>query len=236
MFGTRKMCVVILMAAVIFSLNLAAWAGEPARSTDGAAESAVVKTPVAREGKTLQTAVKDAQKRWNKVKPEQAEDAAHDFLLLHDELQADTKIADAEKKKLQKTVRVKLAALSRQIAKNVEKENAAQNVASSQSAAERPETVKTPENKPQTVAAQRLGGGGLSGGDNEERMTRTDRLARIGGEQLVEVILKTIKPDSWEENGGRGTIIYWGTQRYLIITQTDEVHEQIGGLMGQLRR
>ena len=45
-------------------------------------------------------------------------------------------------------------------------------------------------------------------------------------EQLVNM-LKDYQPDSWQENGGRGTISVYGDK--LMIRQTLRVHERIGG-------
>ena len=45
--------------------------------------------------------------------------------------------------------------------------------------------------------------------------------------QLADRIKKTIEPDSWEDKGGRGTIRLF--QRRLVVRNTVEVHEKIGG-------
>lgn len=54
-------------------------------------------------------------------------------------------------------------------------------------------------------------------------------------EKLIEIITGAIRPDSWDVNGGLGAIRYWSPGRALIITNTADVHEQIGGLTGALR-
>ncbi|MCA9249105.1 MAG: hypothetical protein KDA42_18410, partial [Planctomycetales bacterium] len=56
------------------------------------------------------------------------------------------------------------------------------------------------------------------------------------GEDLVELIQTVIAPDSWDVNGGPGSIFYWPNLRVLVIRQTDEVHDNIGGALGQLRQ
>ena len=183
--------------------------------------------PPARQGKELQTAVKDTLKKWNRSKPEVAEDAAQEFLVLFEELKQDTQIPEATKAPMQKNVRLKLASLSRQISERLEKEQKLT------AKTEAPATVKMPEDKT-PVAAQIGGGQGWNQG-NTNRNYNTDR-GRIGGEQLIDVIKITIRPDSWDDKGGNGTIMYWGPQGYLIITQTDEVHEQIGGVLKQMRQ
>ena len=56
------------------------------------------------------------------------------------------------------------------------------------------------------------------------------------GEELVELIQKTICIDTWEINGGNGTIYYYGPTKSLVVNQTAEVHEEISALLEQLRR
>jgi general secretion pathway protein D len=43
-------------------------------------------------------------------------------------------------------------------------------------------------------------------------------------------------PDTWEENGGNGAIEPFPTNLSLVISQTQDVHEQIADLLDQLRR
>jgi hypothetical protein len=55
-------------------------------------------------------------------------------------------------------------------------------------------------------------------------------------QQLIDLIQATIEPDSWAINGGKGTLYFYSPLNVLVIRQTAEVHEQIGGTLGQLRR
>lgn len=54
--------------------------------------------------------------------------------------------------------------------------------------------------------------------------------------ELIQLIETTVVPESWASNGGPGTITYWRPGMALVIRQTGEVHHQIGGTLGQLRR
>ena len=54
-------------------------------------------------------------------------------------------------------------------------------------------------------------------------------------EALSELIQNTIEPDSWQDNGGKGTIMYFSLLRALVVRQTGEGHHQLGGLMNQLK-
>ena len=54
--------------------------------------------------------------------------------------------------------------------------------------------------------------------------------------RLIDLIQTTIAPETWEVNGGRGTIRYYSPLQVLVVRQTGEVHHQLGGVVGQLRR
>ena len=54
-------------------------------------------------------------------------------------------------------------------------------------------------------------------------------------DELIRLIQATIAPDTWDVNGGRGTIRFWSPNPALVIRQTGEVHHQIGGTLGALR-
>ena len=53
---------------------------------------------------------------------------------------------------------------------------------------------------------------------------------------LIELITSTVEPDSWDTIGGPGAIEPFPTNLSLVISQTQEVHDQIADLLTQLRR
>jgi general secretion pathway protein D len=55
-------------------------------------------------------------------------------------------------------------------------------------------------------------------------------------DDLIELITTTVAPKSWEQNGGQGNIAQFPTNLSLVVSQTQEVHEQISDLLEQLRR
>lgn len=71
------------------------------------------------------------------------------------------------------------------------------------------------------------GGGGsgqlFQGGSGDESGEESKRTAKM--EQLVELIQETIARDSWQANGGEGTISFNGSS--LIVYNTLEVHQKI---------
>ncbi len=74
------------------------------------------------------------------------------------------------------------------------------------------------------MARPGTGPGGLEGGNQPNFDT------------LIELIVTTIAPQSWEEVGGPGRIQRFPHNLSLVISQTQERHEEIADLLTQLRR
>lgn len=55
-------------------------------------------------------------------------------------------------------------------------------------------------------------------------------------DSLIEVIISSVKPDSWNDVGGPGPVDSFANAGVLVIAQTREVHNQIQGLLQALRR
>ncbi|MFO0900408.1 MAG: hypothetical protein U0836_23485 [Pirellulales bacterium] len=81
-----------------------------------------------------------------------------------------------------------------------------------------------PSDRPYMQQPAATGPGGLSGGSQADFDT------------LIDLIVTTIAPDSWDEVGGPGSISPFPTNLSLVISQTQDVHEQIVDLLEQLRR
>jgi general secretion pathway protein D len=69
-----------------------------------------------------------------------------------------------------------------------------------------------------------FGPGGLGGGSQPDF------------DSLIELITTTVQPESWDEVGGPGAIHQHAGNLSLVISQTQEVHEEIADLLDQLRR
>jgi len=69
-----------------------------------------------------------------------------------------------------------------------------------------------------------FGPGGMKGGSQADFDT------------LIDLITSTISPQTWSEMGGPGTIQGFDTNLSLVVSQTQEVHEQIADLLVQLRK
>ena len=69
-----------------------------------------------------------------------------------------------------------------------------------------------------------FGPGGLGGGSQADF------------DSLIELITSTIQPTTWDEVGGPGSIAGFETNLSLVVSQTQDVHEEIVDLLEQLRR
>lgn len=56
----------------------------------------------------------------------------------------------------------------------------------------------------------------------------------VDWDSLVEVIVASVRPDSWNDMSGPGPSMGYG-DRWLIFQQTDAMHEQVGDLLDQMR-
>ncbi|MEK6259295.1 MAG: hypothetical protein AABP62_11825 [Planctomycetota bacterium] len=72
------------------------------------------------------------------------------------------------------------------------------------------------------------------------RRSTDDSLAGGGAtafaaQQLINLIVTTIAPDSWKQTGGKGSISFYARNPALIIRQTSEVHGEMADLLRALR-
>src|SRR5690606_24430930 len=59
--------------------------------------------------------------------------------------------------------------------------------------------------------------------------------AHANYDDLIEVIVETVKPKSWEEVGGPGAIRPYPQRDALVVSQTMEVHTEIEEMLSRLR-
>ncbi|MGD9722219.1 MAG: hypothetical protein AB7O59_11750 [Pirellulales bacterium] len=72
--------------------------------------------------------------------------------------------------------------------------------------------------------AGQMGPGGMGGG------------AQADFDSLIELITTTVKPQTWDEVGGPGSVSEFSNNLSLVISQTQDVHEEIVDLLEQLRK
>ncbi len=69
-----------------------------------------------------------------------------------------------------------------------------------------------------------FGPGGMGGG------------AQADFDSLINLITSTVQPTTWKQNGGQGDVAPFETNLTLVVSTTQEVHEQLADLLQQLRR
>ncbi|MDO4569208.1 MAG: general secretion pathway protein GspD [Planctomycetia bacterium] len=79
-------------------------------------------------------------------------------------------------------------------------------------------------------------GGGAAGFGSPGSSVGSGGASEEDFNKLIELIQGTVAPDSWEDTNGTGTIKAFPVNMSLVVSQTQEVHEQIAGLLEQLRR
>lgn len=150
---------------------------------------------------------------------------------LYKELSRDTQLPLEDRLVLARTIRARLLKVKEQIVRTghggslagtrsdkaagaaVDKMPAAGNTASARS------TLASAESA--AAASPAAGRGGGAAADD--------------GEALVDLIEQTIAPETWDINGGPGTIRYYSTWHALVVRQTDEVHDLVRGVVEGLR-
>src|SRR5262245_31695740 len=95
-----------------------------------------------------------------------------------------------------------------------------------------------------------IGNGGMPAGQQVSSPNTGTGYGGMGGHQLgnppkptgtieaelINLITKTITPESWSDVGGKGTIQYFPTGLALVINQVQDVQEQVQDLLAALRR
>ena len=79
-------------------------------------------------------------------------------------------------------------------------------------------------------------GGGASGGFGSPAAGNAGGASQEDFDKLIDLIKTTVSPETWDDGGGTGTISSFNVNLSLVVSQTQEVHEQIANLLEQLRR
>lgn len=178
--------------------------------------------PVPRNSYELRKAVNAALRNSAPARKPDPAEAAKELIGLYEELRADTQIEMNDRKRLAGLVRRRLQAL----AEELEKLPAAKQ--------DQPAAL---EPRGDLLAQQGLpAAGGFGAGFNAPGNAGRGRgNPPDHAQELIDLIKRTIAPTTWEDVGGLGSIRYYRPLKVLVIRQTQEVHEQIGGALGGLR-
>jgi hypothetical protein len=54
-------------------------------------------------------------------------------------------------------------------------------------------------------------------------------------QKLIDLIQATVRPEAWDVNGGRGSIVYFANGHGLVVLAPEDAHDELVGLLRQLR-
>ena len=184
-----------------------------------------------RTGRELLAAVRESLARLVDPKDEQLEAAVEELLYVYQELREDSEMAGSQREYYSKKVAYRLEQLSLELKKRIARNKRLGKPKPPQRVRDHEEVAENLGQRaaPAGGAATAPSGSGMMGG--QRRAPNDDY-----GQQLVELIQKTVAPSTWDVNGGLGTIYYWRPGRALVVRQTGEVHDRMGDTLDQLRR
>lgn len=220
----------VLAAAPIESANTPAASEAPGIL----AEESVVPF---RTGRELWHAARESLRQWARPEDHELEAAAKDLLAVFRELEADTEMAISMREPLIRQVRGRLDELARRlrvqaaVRRRLERE-------------QRAEGVDAVANRQPMAQFGGFGGGmGMQQGMGMGMQQGMGMGMGMGGqgqddhgEQLVDLIQTTVRPNTWDRVGGPGSIYYWRSQRAIVVRQMGDVHDEIGDVLQQLNR
>jgi len=238
-----------LLLATLLPLGMRnhAWGETP--SQPGAATGTESQKSVKSEksAKELRTSVRSALKDAAVAKDKSQDEAARTLVALYGELKQNTTLNATERASLTSAVRYRLARISKQVQERIAKEAERTARASRSVAAKKPARGEQPNELVQVpVAAQQfpIPPQNPFQAAQQAQFQQQMQFGPLGarpvvkdyGDDLVKLIENTIAPDTWSVHGGEGTIHYFRPSFALIVNNTAPNHDQLGGLLGQLRK
>jgi hypothetical protein len=210
---------------VIALLSVSTVAAEPRESATKTAKS----NNAALE--ELRDEVRSAIKASDRVTKENRDQAVRRLVDLHQRIKQSTITGD-ERDRLKQRVEARLSHLADVIQRQVAREVAAPNV---RPAADR--AVLVQQGLPRRGIAQPgFPPNAAAVGFAPNRQIGFVQQPPDHGQDLVDLIQRTIAPSSWDVNGGPGAIVYFSPLRAIVVRNRSEIHEQLGDVIGQMRR
>jgi hypothetical protein len=219
----------------------------------------VSKSETAASPTDLRRAAADALRRANAAKRADRTAAITALVNVFKELGNDRQLPQQERQRLGAEIRLRLERFATQFRYELARDGQRAPAQSPANAAGGPATdgldnlvdlIQQAIGPQDWVLAQRIGGPGGAGqpgagfagqpgstsGGGGAFGSSIDQAASANGQALVDLIQATIAPDTWDIRGGPGTIIYYNPLRALVVRQTGEVHDNLGDLLGGLRK
>ncbi len=176
--------------------------------------------------KELRDDVRAAIKASDRVTKQNRDEAVRRLVAVHQRVKQSTVTGD-ERDTLEQRVEARLKHLADLIQRQMAREAAVPNVGLPAQPA-----VLAQQGPPRPAVAPNAAAFGFA----PNRQAGIALQPPDNGQDLVELIQRTIQPESWDVNGGPGTIVYFSPLRALVVRNRSEIHEQLGDVIGQMRR
>jgi hypothetical protein len=200
-----------------------------------------------RESTELSDAAKSALRASHAAKSANERDtAARELVQVFVELQSDRSLTNGTRHNLQQQVRHRLLAIETGLRSAINSADSARkngDVAKVSSDAKdkpnpnAPATVAIKNHSP--VLAQQMPPPAAPGVAPPPRVNNQPNGGQPPddyGPELLELIQRVIRPASWDVNGGASSGYYFQPLHALVISAPDEMHSEIGGVLGGLRK
>lgn len=217
--------VVLVTAATPGAAAPATGAGGPAPAASSAPKQAV--RPAARSGKQLRDDVHQTLRAAAVQSGAERDAAIRRLTAIYVELSRDTQLPMDERLTLGRTIRNRLVKVKDQLTRAARASSTATGFKSAQAASSQPAAATASTagaSASQATTSAAASSGGHFGGAADD-----------AGAELVDLIERTIAPDTWDTVGGEGTIRYYSTWHALVVRQTDEAHDLVRGVVEGLR-
>jgi hypothetical protein len=241
---------VVFLTLVLQTSKAAGAADEPANSA--AAESSANAGNASTKFKPqkpaeLRKAVSGALRAEAAAKDHSQKDKAiRQLMLIFLELEQDQNLSHDERLELHTEIRSRLQSIEKSLRAEIAREHPPK--ADAKSGGKSKAVESTPQAIDVAVLAQQIAAppaapaAPLIGGN-----AAANRLAANGGvigrlqppdfgQDLVDLIHNVISPRTWDVNGGPGSVVYFRNFRVLVVRAPSEVQDQVGDVLGQLRK
>jgi hypothetical protein len=248
---------VLFSAAILFCTAVLFQTAHSLRAADEPGNSAIAvsgaDSPIntvdfkPRKPAELRKSVSDGLRAESAAKgPSEKDKAIRQLMLRYLELEQDQNLSHDERLELHTVVRSRLQSIEKSLRAEIALDHPPE--AEAKSGAKSKAVESTPQSIDVAVLAQQIATPAVApGAPGAGGNAAANRLAPNGGvigrmqppdygQDLVDLIHNVISPRTWDVNGGPGSVVYFRNLRALVIRAPSEVHEQIGDVLGQLRK
>ena len=248
---TTWVCAIfVLYIAEFQSAQKSHAADEPTTSVSAGSGADLTSTPLdfkPRKPAELRKAVSDALRAAAAATvPSEHDKTTRELMLIYLELEQDQNLSHDDRLELHTVVRSRLQSIEKSLRAEITRDHPPK--ADAKAGAKTKAVESTPQTTDVAVLAQQIvappvapGPPGAGGNAAANRLAANGGvIGRLQppdfGQDLVDLIHNVISPRTWDVNGGPGSVVYFRNFRALVVRAPSEVQNQIGDVLGQLRK